>query len=337
MTTKGSGFDTLLAVYTGSSVSGLTLIASDDNSGQCNTSQLTFTPSSGTIYRIAVDGRNGAQGTVKLTLQSDSSAQPASLQFTLNTVQRPAGQFMVTVTGRASASVTLDVSSDLETWTPGYATFTLSGTGSFAYTDTAATPSTRFYRASIAASPAQQSCNIVGYVGRTMPTGQSMHCNPLNAVDNRVSALLAGVPDGTTVYKFNDATQTFITDGFDFGAWSDPNLTFVPGEGFIIQPGAAWSHSFVGEVAQGYGVNPVPNLQSIRSSIVPQGGRVVTDLKLPVLNGDTVTRMINGSYTTYTFSGGAWSPSEPVASIGESFWNNKNVGFNWNRNFLVFP
>ena len=135
--------------------------------------------------------------------------------------------------------------------------------------------------------------------------------------------------------RFACASQ--VTDGFDFGGWSDPNLTFAPGEGFIITPGAAWSHSFVGEVAQGYGVNPVPNLQSIRSSIVPQGGRVVTDLKLPVLNGDTVTRMINGSYTTYTFSGGVWSPFEPTVSIGESFWNNKNVGFNWNRNYLVWP
>src|SRR5439155_4233869 len=147
-TTKGSGFDTLLAVYTGSSVSGLTLVASDDNSGQCNTSQLTFTPTSGTTYRIAVDGYNGAQGTVKLTLQTDSSAQPATLMFTLSSDQRPTGQFSVTVTGRASASVTLDVSSDLETWTLGYATFTLSGTGSFAYTDDADTPSARFYRAS---------------------------------------------------------------------------------------------------------------------------------------------------------------------------------------------
>src|SRR6266571_4233236 len=117
-TTKGSGFDTLLAVYTGSSVSSLTLVASDDNSGQCGTSQLTFTPASGTTYRIAVDGHGGAQGTIRLNLQTSSAAQPTSLQFTLNTVQRTSGQFSVTVTGPASAAVTLDTSSDLSTWTP---------------------------------------------------------------------------------------------------------------------------------------------------------------------------------------------------------------------------
>ena len=114
-------------------------------------------------------------------------------------------------------------------------------------------------------------------------------------------------------------------------------MILAPGEGFIIQAGAATSHSFVGEVAQGYGVNAIPNLQSIRSSIVPQAGRVTTDLHLPVLSGDTVTRMINGSYVTYTYSGGVWSPSEPIVSIGDSFWNNKNVGFWWHRNFLVWP
>jgi hypothetical protein len=62
-----SAFDTLLAVYTGSSVSGLTTIASNnDLSPNCNRSRLTFTPVSGTVYRIAVDGANGATGNLTL-------------------------------------------------------------------------------------------------------------------------------------------------------------------------------------------------------------------------------------------------------------------------------
>jgi len=113
----------------------------------------------------------------------------------------------------------------------------------------------------------------------------------------------------------------------------------MPGEGILFRnsSGGTLNRTFVGEVAQGYGVNPIPSLQSIRSSIVPQGGRVMTDLHLPVLNGDTVTRMINGSSVTYTYSGGTWSPSEPSVSIGESFWNNKNVGVWWHRNFHCWP
>src|SRR5438552_3166763 len=29
--------------------------------------------------------------------------------------------------------------------------------------------------------------------------------------------------------------------------------------------------------------------------------------------------------------------SEPAVQIGESFWNNKNVGFWWHRNYLIWP
>jgi len=167
----------------------------------------------------------------------------------------------------------------------------------------------------------------------------SMHCNPLNGSDNHINAVLPSMSNGDTLSKWDDATQQWMTSNiFISGSgWSDPSMILAPGEGFLISVGTTLTHSFVGEVAQAYSVNPVPNLQSIRSSIVPQAGRVMTDLHLPVINGDTVTRMINGSYVTYTYSGGAWSPSEPSVSIGESFWNNKNVGFWWHRNYLVWP
>src|SRR5213078_3514389 len=55
--TLGSTFDTLLAVYTGGTVSGLSVVASnDDISLNFNESQTIFTAVAGTTYRIAVDG-----------------------------------------------------------------------------------------------------------------------------------------------------------------------------------------------------------------------------------------------------------------------------------------
>jgi hypothetical protein len=66
--TMGSDFDTLLAIYTGTSVNALTPVASDDQSGPNNTSALTFNATSGTIYRIAVDGYAGAAGNIVLNL-----------------------------------------------------------------------------------------------------------------------------------------------------------------------------------------------------------------------------------------------------------------------------
>src|SRR3954452_5894612 len=61
--TIGSGFDTLLAVYTGSSVDALTPVASnDDYLGYKWTSSLGFAAVSGTTYWIAVDGYDDGSG-----------------------------------------------------------------------------------------------------------------------------------------------------------------------------------------------------------------------------------------------------------------------------------
>jgi len=70
LTTLGSDFDTLLAVYTGTSVGGLTPIAGNDDSpyadnlsGHVLTSSVSFTAINGTTYRIAVDGSGAGAGT----------------------------------------------------------------------------------------------------------------------------------------------------------------------------------------------------------------------------------------------------------------------------------
>jgi hypothetical protein len=62
--TFGSGFDSLLAVYTGSSVGGLTLVASNDDATSAKwTSAAGFPATAGTTYYIAVDGYTGGTGT----------------------------------------------------------------------------------------------------------------------------------------------------------------------------------------------------------------------------------------------------------------------------------
>jgi alpha-tubulin suppressor-like RCC1 family protein len=59
--TQGSVFDTLLGLYTGSAVSNLTTIASDEDLGGFFTSEVRFNAVAGTSYHIAVDGfANGA-------------------------------------------------------------------------------------------------------------------------------------------------------------------------------------------------------------------------------------------------------------------------------------
>ena len=66
--TCGSRFDTLLAVYTGVKLNGLTPVQSnDDGSGKCAPgSRVSFPAAANTTYRIAVDGKSGAEGLLEL-------------------------------------------------------------------------------------------------------------------------------------------------------------------------------------------------------------------------------------------------------------------------------
>ena len=75
VSTQGSSFDTLLGVYTGTAVSALTTVASNDNDpGGGVTSALTLTATAGTVYHFAVDGSGGATGNIVLTLNPISTS-----------------------------------------------------------------------------------------------------------------------------------------------------------------------------------------------------------------------------------------------------------------------
>lgn len=84
--TIGSDFDTLLGVYTGASVNALTFVAGSDDivPGSNVQSSVEFEASPNTLYAIAVDGKNGAQGNVMLNL-SVSATNDDFAQATLLT------------------------------------------------------------------------------------------------------------------------------------------------------------------------------------------------------------------------------------------------------------
>lgn len=67
MNTLGSGFDTMLAAYSGSALDSLTLLAANDDSGGGLTSAISFAVTTGATYRIAIDGWGGQWGAATLT------------------------------------------------------------------------------------------------------------------------------------------------------------------------------------------------------------------------------------------------------------------------------
>src|SRR6185436_20857984 len=75
ISTLGSSFDTLLAVYIGSSIGGLTPVASNDNDMLIGpASSVHFFPTPGATYLIAVDGKDGAAGNIRLNITLCASA-----------------------------------------------------------------------------------------------------------------------------------------------------------------------------------------------------------------------------------------------------------------------
>ncbi len=140
ISTAGSDFDTTLGVYTGTSVSNLTLVASNDDEdpGVVLTSALTFDAVAGQTYQIAVDGFDGAAGHVSLAITPLTRlTHPQAL---------PGGGFCFTLVGQTGQTNEIDASTNLLTWTPLGTVVNTNGTLTF--TDlTAANYPGRFYRA----------------------------------------------------------------------------------------------------------------------------------------------------------------------------------------------
>lgn len=85
VSTAGSAFDTVLAVYQGSEVSALLLVAQNDNAGGARTSGVRFKAEAGTTYRIAVDGASAVGGSIALSIAYERPASYVGLLQDENT------------------------------------------------------------------------------------------------------------------------------------------------------------------------------------------------------------------------------------------------------------
>lgn len=193
----------------------------------------------------------------------------------------------------------------------------------------------------LAADAQVYSVNSVGYVNLVLPTGYSMIANPLESSDNTVGSLFSqaatGLPDGTSIFKFNSSTGQYAVNVLDFGEWANAGQTLNPGEGaFILNPGPEVTVTFVGEVKQGNLSQSIPQGFSIQASQVPQSGQLDSDLGFPAADGDIVYMWNNatGQYAVHVFDFGDWS-IPPVPSVAQSFFVQKAAATTWSRSFSV--
>jgi hypothetical protein len=138
LTTAGTPFNTLLAVYTGAKVSALTPIASDSNSGGVtNRSIVNFNAVSGQTYFIAVDGLNAASGRINLSLSVGGSS--SGVAPTLAPLLLVDGTVQIKLTGTANFTYPVESSTDLVTWTAaGSVTTDANGAGTFTQSNNSA-------------------------------------------------------------------------------------------------------------------------------------------------------------------------------------------------------
>ncbi|HEY2952755.1 MAG TPA: immunoglobulin domain-containing protein, partial [Verrucomicrobiae bacterium] len=162
--------------------------------------------------------------------------------------------------------------------------------------------------------------------------GLNSIANHLDKGGNTVAEVLSAVPDGTSLYQWNPAAQSFTMNSFDIlGGWTDPSMTLAPGEGALIQPGPFAGATF--RITFG-GTRRVPVLPvslgagfQLLSRQTPQAAKFADLTGAPPSNGSVVyqlrpgaaaTDLLIDNYTIHTFRGGLWDGGEPVAALGEA-------------------
>lgn len=207
--------------------------------------------------------------------------------------------------------------------------------------------------ASIATAMAQTvySVNAVGYVNVTVPAGGfALLANPLNQPTNSLTAVLPDVPVNTVVFAWDKTTSAFAQATKRASSWSGASATLLsPGSGFFVKNVATTNINitFVGEVPTGTNMQVTysPGFTLI-SSIVPQEGKLKTDLGFPAANSDVVYKFDTGTQSyiqkTYRSSSGAWTGGsgadagvEPSFKVGEGFFVKSTAGGTWTRSFSV--
>ena len=247
-------------------------------------------------------------------------------------VRQPNGTFQFKAQLAKGTPFVVQSSIDTENWSP-----LLNGVATGELTSYADGQASRFnYRFYRLLAGHTQASNVLGYVSTTLPPGFSMIANPLESPINTVGKVFKDWPDGTTLNKFDTQQFRLIENAVNFGQWTNSSESLQPGEGAIFfNPTSDYrSICFTGEVrTRNLSIAVSPGF-SIRSSPVPQPGRLVEDLEFPIANGDVIHLFDRDKqqYVLHPYENGQWTAGTPMISVGEAFWVAKTEPGNWTRN-----
>jgi hypothetical protein len=216
LTTDGSSFDTVLAVYrdngTGSGYASLVSVACDNNSGaDGRDSRVVFNVARQSTYYIAIDGVNGATGTAYLKYNLNTAPSVSAISaisayedsgavsraFTISDKQTPAGNLQVSVASSNPALASISLSG-----ADGNRTLTVQpASNKFG----AATITVTVRDASGLAVSTSFSVNISGVNDAPVGTPDSGSCRKNSTVALYIPSLLANDsdPDGNAVSLYS--------------------------------------------------------------------------------------------------------------------------------------
>ncbi|MDT4952349.1 MAG: hypothetical protein QOJ02_487 [Acidobacteriota bacterium] len=221
ITTAGSPYDTVLAIYTGTSMSNLTVVLlpdgktpakSDDVDSNDNTSTITFNATAGTVYKIAVDGWGGESGSIKLNWTEANCTQATT------TVQLSQNSYAVNE-GAGSASVAVTRTDTTTAATINYAT-----------SDTAALTNCNVTGTGIASSR----CDYATSIGTLrFAAGESSKTISIPIVDDNFTegaesfTVTLSSPVGASLGSIQAATVTITDNANTAGNPADQSAFFV--------------------------------------------------------------------------------------------------------------
>ncbi|HEX3719759.1 MAG TPA: choice-of-anchor tandem repeat GloVer-containing protein [Verrucomicrobiae bacterium] len=165
-----------------------------------------------------------------------------------------------------------------------------------------------------------------GFINRSLSAGYALIADPLFNGSRQISSIFPSVPDGTTLQFWNGATWV-ETSTFSSGAW-DTDSVLELGSGALIDVPESATITFIGQAIEGISTNSLPEGSSVVSSLFPQSGPVDALGLTRFSEGDTLQKLVDGSYVTYTYGPG-WSPSMPTLGLGEAAIYDASAAENW--------
>jgi hypothetical protein len=203
------------------------------------------------------------------------------------------------------------------------------------------------------------SLNIVGYVNVSAPIGNFTYANPLDLDGTNSAANVLHLPDGTVFafwtgnsfdYWYFDSSLGISPDGWYASDGVTPRTAPVLtlGKGFYLNPPAAFTNTYVGNVVPAPGVTNTLSVglgNFLVSSPLPVGGyvtNVTMDLHLP--DGTLVSQWAGNHFNFFYFdstlgiaadgwyqSDGVTPGAPPQLNLGQSMYVNAPSAWQWKQ------